>query len=82
MLPGVDGLEICRRIRVERPATLVLMLTAKTSEIDRVLGLEIGADDYLNKPFSMRGTPSQGQGPCCGARCCSAPALPRGTHRS
>ena len=54
MLPGVDGLEICRRVRGERPATLVLMLTAKTSEIDRVLGLEIGADDYLNKPFSMR----------------------------
>ena len=54
MLPEIDGLEICRRVRSERPATLVLMLTAKTSEIDRVLGLEIGADDYLNKPFSMR----------------------------
>lgn len=54
MLPGVDGLEICRQVRSERPTTLVLMLTAKTSEVDRVLGLEIGADDYLNKPFSMR----------------------------
>ncbi len=54
MLPGIDGLEICRHVREKKPNTLVLMLTAKSSEIDRVLGLEIGADDYLTKPFSMR----------------------------
>jgi DNA-binding response OmpR family regulator len=54
MLPEIDGLEICRRVRTKRPDVLVLMLTAKSAEIDRVLGLEIGADDYLTKPFSVR----------------------------
>jgi len=54
LLPGMDGLELCRRLRAKRPDVLVLMLTAKTSEVDRVLGLEIGADDYLTKPFSLR----------------------------
>ena len=52
-LPGPDGLEICRAIRRERPYQPVLMLTAKSSELDRVLGLETGADDYLTKPFSV-----------------------------
>ena len=54
MLPGMDGLEICRRIREKDPRTPIMMLTARTEEIDRVLGLEIGADDYLTKPFSLR----------------------------
>lgn len=54
MLPGIDGLEICRRIRNQNNYTPVLMLTSKSSEIDRVLGLEIGADDYVTKPFSVR----------------------------
>jgi DNA-binding response OmpR family regulator len=54
MLPGVDGLEICRRLRAAKPETPILMLTARTTEIDRVLGLEMGADDYLTKPFSVR----------------------------
>lgn len=54
MLPNVDGLELCRHVRTKKPDLLILMLTAKTSEIDRVLGLEIGADDYLIKPFSIR----------------------------
>ncbi|HSD59298.1 MAG TPA: response regulator transcription factor [Burkholderiales bacterium] len=53
MLPGVDGLEICRRIRAKSRYTPILMLTAKSSELDRVLGLEMGADDYLTKPFSV-----------------------------
>ena len=53
MLPGVDGLEICRRIRASACYTPILMLTAKSSELDRVLGLEMGADDYLTKPFSV-----------------------------
>jgi len=53
-LPGVDGLEICRRVRYVSPSTPILMLTSRTSELDRVLGLEIGADDYLTKPFSIR----------------------------
>jgi DNA-binding response OmpR family regulator len=54
MLPGMDGIEICRRIRNQNNYTPVLMLTSKSSEIDRVLGLEIGADDYVTKPFSIR----------------------------
>jgi DNA-binding response OmpR family regulator len=54
MLPGVDGLEICRRLRAEKPGLPILMLTARTTELDRVLGLEMGADDYLTKPFSVR----------------------------
>jgi DNA-binding response OmpR family regulator len=54
MLPGIDGLEVCRRLR-ERPVyTPIMMLTAKAAELDRVLGLELGADDYLTKPFSIR----------------------------
>jgi len=54
MLPGLDGLEITRRIRESSRYTPILMLTAKSSEIDRVVGLEVGADDYLTKPFSIR----------------------------
>ena len=53
MLPGMEGLELCRRLRGETDYTPILMLTAKSSEVDRVVGLEIGADDYLTKPFSI-----------------------------
>jgi DNA-binding response OmpR family regulator len=53
MLPDVDGLEICRRLRGRTPYTPILMVTAKATELDRVLGLELGADDYLTKPFSV-----------------------------
>jgi DNA-binding response OmpR family regulator len=53
MLPGIDGLDICRALRASKIYTPVLMLTARTSELDRVLGLEVGADDYLTKPFSV-----------------------------
>jgi DNA-binding response OmpR family regulator len=53
MLPGIDGLEICRRVRSHSDYTPILMLTARNSEVDRVLGLELGADDYLTKPFSV-----------------------------
>jgi two-component system, OmpR family, response regulator RegX3 len=52
MLPGMPGMEVCRRIRAESPIPII-MLTAKGAEVDRVLGLEIGADDYVTKPFSM-----------------------------
>ncbi|NOZ52296.1 MAG: response regulator transcription factor [Gammaproteobacteria bacterium] len=54
MLPGIDGLELCKSLRNQSDYTPVLMLTARSSELDRVLGLEIGADDYLTKPFSIR----------------------------
>lgn len=53
MLPELDGLEICRRLRKETNYTPILMLTAKSTELDRVVGLEVGADDYLTKPFSF-----------------------------
>ena len=53
MLPKVDGLEVCRRIRAESTVPIV-MLTARDDELDTVLGLELGADDYITKPFSIR----------------------------
>lgn len=54
MLPGIDGMEITKRLRQEKVDTPILLLTAKDDTIDRILGLEIGADDYLTKPFSPR----------------------------
>lgn len=54
MLPGMDGIEICQRLRRSSRYVPVLMLTARSTELDRVLGLEVGADDYLTKPFSVR----------------------------
>ncbi len=53
MLPGIDGIEVCRRLRTEAPVP-VIMLTARGDEDDRVVGLELGADDYITKPFSPR----------------------------
>ena len=53
MLPGLDGLELCRAIRRESSVPII-MLTAKAEEVDRIVGLELGADDYVTKPFSMR----------------------------
>jgi len=54
MLPGADGIEVCQTLRARGYTTPILMLTAKSEEIDKVLGLEVGADDYLTKPFSIR----------------------------
>lgn len=54
MLPGTDGLTLCREIRQRWPQVAIIMLTAKVEEIDRLLGLELGADDYICKPFSPR----------------------------
>ena len=53
-LPGLDGMEICQRLRRKSSYVPILMLTAKSSEMDRVVGLEVGADDYVTKPFSIR----------------------------
>ena len=77
MLPGLDGFEVCKRLRAEGVTTPIIMLTAKSQEVDKVLGLELGADDYVTKPFSprellarvkaglRRGKPApQGVGPC------------------
>ena len=52
-LPGIDGVEVCRRIRRDHGATAVLMLTARSSELDEVVGLDAGADDYVTKPFGL-----------------------------
>ena len=54
MLPGMDGVEVCRQLRRRERATPILMLTAKSEEADKVLGLDVGADDYVTKPFSIR----------------------------
>ena len=53
-LPGMDGMEICKKLRQEKVDTPIIMLTSKAEEIDKVLGLEFGADDYMTKPFSIR----------------------------
>jgi DNA-binding response OmpR family regulator len=52
-LPDIDGVEVCRRVRAERPRVAILILTARSSELDEVSGLDAGADDYLTKPFSL-----------------------------
>lgn len=54
MLPGMDGMEICKRIRMEDRLTPIMMLTSRSEELDKVLGLELGADEYITKPFSIR----------------------------
>ena len=54
MLPGIDGLEVCKRLRAEQHPIPILMLTARDDDIDKILGLELGADDYLTKPFNPR----------------------------
>jgi DNA-binding response OmpR family regulator len=53
-LPGLDGIEVCRRLRAERDRTPILFVTARDDEVDRVTGLELGGDDYVTKPFSPR----------------------------
>jgi DNA-binding response OmpR family regulator len=54
MLPGINGLEVCRRLRSRGTRVPVIMLTARTQESDRIIGLDVGADDYVSKPFSVR----------------------------
>jgi len=53
-LPSVNGLDVCRKIRQAKPAQAILMVTSRISEVDRIVGLELGADDYMTKPFSVR----------------------------
>lgn len=54
MLPRIDGFEVCKRVRAQNRSIPILMLTSKSEELDKVLGLELGADDYITKPFSIR----------------------------
>ena len=79
MLPGEDGLSICRRLRAGEPQQAIIMLTAKGDEIDRIVGLEMGADDYLPKPFNPRELLARIKSILRRAR--SAPAEPGETRR-
>jgi len=54
MLPGLSGYDVCKRLRAAKNPTLILMLTAKSQELDKVVGLDLGADDYVTKPFGVR----------------------------
>ena len=67
MLPGEDGLSICRRLRAANDVTPIIMLTAKVEDVDRIVGLEVGADDYLPKPFNPRELLARIHAPCCAA---------------
>ncbi len=73
MLPRVDGLEVCRRLRAESTVPII-MLTARDDELDKVLGLELGADDYITKPFSIREFRSASARSCAGPRRRTSPA--------
>ena len=74
MLPDLDGVEVCRRLRRARPTLAILMLTARGSEDDKVAGLEAGADDYLTKPFAVRELLARVE--ALGRRAAAAPADP------
>ena len=76
MLPGVDGLDICRQLRARPQYTPILMLTARSAEIDRILGLEMGADDYLTKPFSIRELVARVKAMFRRVKAMSVPSLP------
>lgn len=83
-LPGMDGTEICRRLRESGDWTPVLFLTARDDEVDRILGLELGGDDYITKPFSPVSW-CRGSRRCCGARRgrrTSSRSAPSGRSRS
>ncbi len=69
MLPDTDGLSLCRQMRQSGDYLPILMLTAKSGELDRVLGLEMGADDYLSKPFSIAELLARMQGAVPAGRC-------------
>ena len=67
MLPGKNGLDVCKALRATSREVAIIMVTARVEEIDRLLGLELGADDYICKPFSPRGSwPARRR--CCAAR--------------
>ncbi len=84
MLPGEDGLAICRRLRATGTAPAIIMLTAKGDEVDRIVGLEMGADDYLPKPFNpreLRGAHPGGAAAQAQAGPPGAPDAESGLHR-
>src|SRR5271165_1564549 len=54
MMPRMSGLDVCKQLKAKRPAMPIIMLTARGQEVDKIVGLELGADDYVTKPFSIR----------------------------
>ena len=54
MMPRMSGLDVCKQLKAKRPSVPIIMLTARGQEVDKVVGLELGADDYVTKPFSIR----------------------------
>ena len=74
----MDGVDVCRRLRAAQPGCVLVVLTARDEEIDVVVGLEAGADDYLTKPFRLRGAAGPGAG-ASAPRAAPAPAVPAGT---
>lgn len=66
MLPGMDGMDVCKQLRLGKINTPILMLTAKSDELDKILGLELGADDYITKPFSPREVVARESDPAAG----------------
>ncbi|WP_280547951.1 response regulator [Halomonas sp. 11-S5] len=74
MLPGTDGLTLCREIRQRWPAMAIIMLTARVEEVDRLLGLELGADDYICKPFSPREVVARAKAVLRRSRAAASPA--------
>jgi len=74
MLPGTDGLTLCREIRQRWPEVAIIMLTARVEEVDRLLGLELGADDYICKPFSPREVVARVRAVLRRSRAASSPA--------
>ncbi|MCL7940288.1 response regulator [Halomonas sp. ATCH28] len=74
MLPGTDGLTLCREIRQRWPEVAIIMLTARVEEVDRLLGLELGADDYICKPFSPREVVARARAVLRRSRAASSPA--------
>lgn len=67
MLPGLDGLEVCKRLRGEKNPVAIIMLTARDEDIDKIIGLEMGADDYMTSSGSTRANWWRGFKQCCGA---------------
>src|SRR5688500_5825682 len=71
MMPRMSGLDVCKQLKAKRPSTPIIMLTARGQEIDKVVGLDLGADDYVTEPFSIRELMARGE---AGLRRASAPA--------
>ena len=82
MMPGEDGLSVCRRLRAANDRTPIIMLTAKVEDVDRIVGLEVGADDYLGKPFNPRELLARIHAVLRRRPVAEAPGAPSGEHET